>query len=297
MVERVTIAPGHSGPSDEEVAAHNSAMEKVADDGVSSVTHRANGEESPKQVHQADPTPDPNNEPENFVTPRPENIPEKFWDAEKGAVNVEALLKSQQDAEAALRDAQNKGNEEPKEGNDDTEATPSDNAIAEAEAFYAENGELNDEQYSKLEAAGISKQMVDSYIAGQLAQVEQLTSSAYGAFENGEADFKSAQEWARDNLSEAEIAALDAQLGSTNPAIVAEGAKALAKQFSENADITPGRQVVGGGNRTVEGEYFESSRQMKDAMASDEYRTDPAFRQKVAEKIARAEERGINLFG
>ena len=300
MAERVTLEPGHSGPTDAEVAEHNAAMEQVADNGVASVTHRANGEETPTQVHEADPQVDPNNAPEQFVTPRPDDVPEKFWDAEKGEVNVAALLKSQQDAEQALREAQSNDSESAEGNNDagaDDESNDQGNAVAAAEAYYAEHGELNEEQYSKLAEAGITKDMVDNYIAGQEAAVAQLTGAAYGEFEGGEADFKAAQEWARENMTADDIAALDVQLGSDKPSIVAAGAKALAEAFAKNAPVTPGRQVIGGGNRVTDGEYFESARQMKEAMASDEYRTDPAFRQKVAEKMHRSEERGINLFG
>ena len=233
-------------------------------------------------------------ETQNETPARPENVPEKFWDAEKGTVNVDALLKAQQDAEAALRKTQNESNEDSDETPAEGEQSAQDNVVESASAEFAEKGELSADTYKALEAVGISKSMTDSYIAGQMAVVEKLQNAAYSPF-NGKDGYEAAADWAAANLSESEIKALDVQLTSANPDIVAQGAKALLSRYEAEADIEPGA-IRGNANDTNHGGYYKSSREMMKDMSSSKYRTDASFRQEVAEKIARSERAGVNLF-
>jgi hypothetical protein len=227
------------------------------------------------------------------VPQRPEDIPEKFWDAEKGEVNVPALLKSQQDGEAALRAKSEPEGDQPA-GDETPEA---DQKVVEAaSAEFAEKGELSADTYTALAGQGLSKEMVDQYIDGQKAIVERVQTAAFGAFEGGKDDYETAAQWAADNLSEDEIKALDVQITSTNPAIVEQGAKALAAKWAENRDVDPTVVVHGEGSATVTGSYFKSGAEMQAAMSDPKYGKDQAFRDEVMQKIDRAEKAGINLF-
>ncbi len=220
------------------------------------------------------------------VAERPENIPEKFWDAEKGEVNVEALLKSQQDGEAALRGQQ----ETPEETAETPEETPAaadqQNVVNAASAEWAEKGELTDDTFKKLESVGLSRDMVETYIAGQQAIISNLQSAAYKPFD-GQEGYDAAANWAAENLSESEIRALDVQLTSTNPDIVAEGAKALAKRFQAEGNIEPSA-IRGGNNTPTSGNAYRSRAEMIRDMSSARYRTDAGFRQEVMEKLSRS---------
>ena len=217
---------------------------------------------------------------------RPENIPEKFWDAEKGAVNTEALLKAQADAEAALRKAQQKDGDDETPAETPDEVTPAqENVVNAASAEWAESGALSDNTFANLEKVGLSRDMVETYIAGQQAIISNLQQAAYEPF-NGTEGYEAAANWAAENLSEAEIKALDVQLTSTNPDIVKQGAKALAAAYEANADVEPSA-VRGAGNVTTGGRYNSSSEMMRD-MNSRRYKTDGAFRKEVMEKLARS---------
>lgn len=218
--------------------------------------------------------------PESTAPARPDNIPEKFWDAEKGEINTEALLKSQADLEKQVR-----GNQ-PEETPADAPAQTQDNVVEAASAEWAEKGELTGDTYKALEAVGISKEMTDSYIAGQTAIVSKLQSAAYEPF-NGADGYNAAADWAASNLSEAEIQALDVQLTSGNPDIVAQGAKALLDRYSAGADIEPSA-LRGGGNGAVAGTAYKSSAEMMKDMADPRYRTDSTFRADVADKLSRS---------
>jgi hypothetical protein len=231
-------------------------------------------------------TPAPEGEVIGSGVTRPDNVPEKFWDAEKGAINTDALLKSQADAEAALRKGE-PAPEEPQVDEKEPEGTPEQvDVVANASAEWAEKGELTEDTFKSLESAGISRAMVNDYIAGQQAVVSNLESAVFGPFDGAEGYGEAAQ-WAADTLSESEIQALDVQLTSTNPAIAAQGALALKKRFDAEADLEP-TTIRGNSNTPAAGGTYMSSREMMKDMNSRDYRTSQAFRDMVAEKLSRS---------
>jgi hypothetical protein len=227
------------------------------------------------------------------VAQRPDDVPEKFWDAEKGEVNTAALLKAQADAEAALRrtqQADNEGTPDPNEGKETPADTPTEgnqgSVVDAASAEWAQNGELSEDTYANLEKVGLSRGMVQTYIDGQVAAVEKLRSSAFEPF-GGEEQYTEATKWAAESLNVDEIRALDVQLTSNNPAIVAQGAKALLARFEKDGDREPDA-IRGAGNGAGVGGTYKSSREMMTDMNSAKYRTDEGFRREVAEKLARS---------
>ena len=247
-------------------------------------------------LRRANPAPADDNEVpaegEQQVTARPDNVPEKFWDAEKGVVNTEALLKAQADAEAALRATQ-QGDPKPTEGEQEAPAEGEPEVtkeqapvVANASKEFAEKGELSEETFKSLEGVGLSKEMVNAYIEGQKAIVSNLQSAAYEPFE-GKDGYDKAADWAAQNLPDGEIQAIDVQLTSNNPAIVAQGAKALMNVYAENADVEPSL-LRGNANNSDTGANYGSRAEMMKDMASSQYRTSEAFRTEVREKLRRS---------
>jgi hypothetical protein len=302
MVEKVNIALNPNA-TPEERAAHDAAMAKVAEGNEGDLSLKT--KDGTKTVV----TPEGEGD-ETGVTKRPEDIPEKFWDAEKGVVNVEALLKSQKDGEEAARAAAAgktktaeelaaeaaAGTKTPEEiAAEEAAAKGGDQpkAVADASAEYAEKGELSPETYASLAAQGLTEGMVNDYIAGQKAIVSTLTAAASEPFGSAEG-YNTAADWAAANLDEAEIAALDVQLTSTNPAIVKQGAAALQEKYAANADIDPLVTIQGNGAPAKTGTSFRSSAEMQAAMSDPRYKTDPAYRDEVAAKVGRSD---ANLFG
>lgn len=317
MVDIVNAPMQQGGKTATELSEHDAAMLKVADDGVSSI----------KSVDKRD-----GKDGENFeltqqeidakaadkagdITPRPENIPEKFWDVEKGEVNVEALLKAQKDGEDLIRAAQSKETEtrtpeqiaaddaakaagKEGEGADDkkVDAKAQSAAVDSAAEEFAKSGELTAETYTKLEATGLSKDMVDEYIAGQNAIVSGLQAAAFGEFDGSKENYDKAVDWAIDNLNEEEIKVIDVQITSRNPGIVKQGSAALAAKYAAGADISPENIIAGQGNDANIGAHFKSSAEMRAAMADPKYKTDAAWRKEVAQKIGAADKAGVNLF-
>lgn len=285
MVDKLNVPTSTPDPKIQET--HEEKMVKVAEENQGDLRQKTkDGEETVVTPQgQAAPT----------VTPRPDDIPEKFWDAEKGEVNVAALLKSQQDAEAALqgkKPTEEKPAEEEKpkvpEGTTD-EQTP---VVAKASEEYAEKGELSDATYESLEKVGLSREMVAQYISGQQALVSQIETAAGEPF-GGLEGFNKAADWAAEALNEDEIKALDIQLTSSNPAIVKQGAAALQEKYAANADISPEVTLSGNGSPNT-GTAFRSSAEMQAAIADPRYAKDSAYRDEVAGKIARSD---AALFG
>ncbi len=208
-------------------------------------------------------------------------------------MNTEALLKAQQDAEAALR-KQQQGDETPNEGNETPEDTPSGDedtpnqasVVESASAEWDEKGELSEDTLKNLEGVGISREMVQMYLDGMQAVVSNLQTAAYEPF-GGVEGYESAAEWAAENLSEGEIKAIDIQLQSNNPDIVAAGAQALAKRFKEEGNFEP-PPMRGSGNTGPTGTVYTHRSQMVRDMRDPRYRRDASFRKEVEEKIRRS---------
>lgn len=241
----------------------------------------------PKEEPKVDPVVD------DSTTVRPDNIPEKFWDSKKGELNTEALLKAQADGEAALRQNQNETDEDKatriaaEAEAAKAEASSQTNVVASASAQFVEKGELSAETYEALNTVGLSNDMVNSYIQGQKAIVASLQDAAYTPFEGKKDGYEQAANWAAESFTDSEIKALDVQLTSNNPAIVAQGAKALQARFAAESDIEP-LTIRGDGNTNATGDSYKSSREMMKDMNSRQYRTSAAFRANVAAKMGRS---------
>lgn len=235
---------------------------------------------------------------------KPEGVPDKFWDAEKGEVRVDALLQSYTELEkrqsAPKPDESNTDptipGKEDNAGGDGDEGTPGgvtqavfDKATAEIEA----DGKLSDETYTELEKQGISRQMVDQYIAGAEAQATQVAQAAHSLV-GGEQSYANMIEWAASNLSEAEIAAFNDDV--VNPARQDAAVKGLHARFQAANGFEPSRTL----NTTkpaAAGERFNSRHEMMAAMSDPRYKQgDTAFHAEVQRKIENATKANISLF-
>ena len=106
------------------------------------------------------------------IKQRPDNVPEKFWNKEKGEVNVEALLKSNADAQIELtRRAQAPAQQQ-------TPAAPvkSDaQKAAEAELAAATTDEAKAAAQTKLDAANTAAKAVADAAAAETAKTANVT--------------------------------------------------------------------------------------------------------------------------
>lgn len=152
---------------------------------------------------------------------------------------------------------------------------------------YANNeGKLGDDSYAKLAKAGYPKTLVDGYLSGQKALADNYAATVH-SFVGGQEAHDSIMAWAKTALTPAEKAAYNATVNSGNQEAVKLALQGLQARAANEGGTDPqllnGRSAVGGSD------VFESSAQVTEAMRDPRYAKDPAYRQKVADKVMRSQ--------
>jgi hypothetical protein len=147
---------------------------------------------------------------------------------------------------------------------------------------FAEKGGLSEDSYKALEAKGIPKAMVDAYIEGQKALVASAEGAAYAAA-GGESQYKTMITWAGTNLNAAEAEAYDRAVTSGNTADVQQAILGLRSRYEAAYGTTQSGLVNGDKSEAVRG--YASESEMTRDMKDPKYRTDPAFRKQVEQKL------------
>jgi hypothetical protein len=222
---------------------------------------------------------------------RPDHIPEKFWDAEKGELRTDALLKSYGELEKARQKTKEeadkaKAKEEGKE-KETPEGAVSAELFTAARDEWAQSGDLSDETREKIISSGIPQETLDVYLEGVKALSEALTQKVYAAA-GGEEDYTAAVEWARDNWSEAKVSKFDEALG--DPDLMPVMVSALMGDYRA---ASPGegkqtRQQGGGDNGDLYHDPEEFTRDLADADAKN----DALARRKAVQKLQRSKKAG-----
>ena len=243
---------------------------------------------------------------------RPAHVPEKFWDAEKGEARWEDLAKSyvelekragsQEDPAAAEGEAEGdatgdepKGTKiERKEGEPEGEASPLATAVEAFQAAFTEkNGEVTDEDIAALEALGLPRNTIDTYLAG-LKALETLNLQTAQATAGGAEAFSAAQTWAAEKLSDADLDYYNEAVA--NPKTSTQAVEWLMAKYRA-ARPSEGKMVPGLPASTPSGDLFRSTAQVTEAMSDPRYGRDPAYRQQVAEKLNRSKRAGTITTG
>jgi hypothetical protein len=156
-------------------------------------------------------------------------------------------------------------------------------------AEYGTAGELSADSYAKLEAAGIPKNLVDSYIAGQQAIADSFEASVMDTA-GGKSAFDAMSTWAGANLPKAEVAAfnrnIDAAVASGDLAAAKLAIAGLKAAYTEANGEAP--KLLGGGNSNEGTDVFRSMEELKVAMRDPRYSRDPAYRSDVEAKLNRS---------
>lgn len=150
---------------------------------------------------------------------------------------------------------------------------------------YDTSGELSEASYQKLVEAGIPKEMVDAYIEGQQAKanliVERITSTV-----GGREAYEKMVKWAGANMTSDEIDAYNRVTSQGDPYTAQLAAEGLYRRYT--AAVGTNNSFISGETSGRSTDIFESTAQVTAAMRDPRYRTDPAYRQQVAEKVARS---------
>ena len=103
---------------------------------------------------------------------------------------------------------------------------------------------------------------------------------------SGEENYAKAIEFAKTNLSDAEQKAFNDTLDTGSIEQVKFAVQAVATRAGISAQAP--QQMIDGDSVNINADAFESVAQITEAMNDPRYATDPAFRKKVEDKIARS---------
>jgi hypothetical protein len=272
---------GNKGPSIED--QYKALVEEgvIADDGD------IPGQEAKASTDKDAPAKDSNDE-------RPSWLPAKFK-------TVEAFLKSHEELEKKLGSGKKQEEtavEKAPEANQPTaeERKAADEATKKAgldlstvSKEYLDQGGLTEETYTKLDAAGYPKEMVDIYIEGLTNRLNATSNAAYEVT-GGQEAYGEMIDWAIANLTEDEQGAFDAAVNSNNKATVLMAVKGLKATMDAavkaNASEEPAEQISKGG-KTPTTTYESLDDYMAD-LNDPRYDTNETFRRKVMEKLDRS---------
>jgi len=148
---------------------------------------------------------------------------------------------------------------------------------------YAKEGKLADGSYKSLEKAGIPKDYVDRFIAGQQAIADQQSSSVKEMV-GGTQAYDSMSEWASQNLSETEKTAYNSAVNSKDLESVKLAVVGLKARYSQATGSEP---TLVEGKASASGEQgFQSWAQVTQAMSDPRYAKDVAYQTEVKNKLA-----------
>ncbi len=208
---------------------------------------------------------------------RPSWLPEKFQSGED-------LAKAYGELEKQF----SSGNQQQQ-----TEQAPNQEQIEQATGLdlnpfyeeFASQGSIGEESYAKLAEKGLSKDLVDSYIAGQMAISDNHVKSIQQAA-GGEQKYSEIVQWAGNNMSEAEVSNFNeiVEKGSLEAATFAiKGLKAqYDAQFGTQPDLLQGQTAK------VDNDVYRSTAEVVRAINDPKYQKDTAYRQAVEEKSKRS---------
>ncbi len=216
---------------------------------------------------------------------RPEWLPEKFK-------SPEDMSKAYAELEKKLGQAPKEDTEESEQSEekaeDETEQTEEDTseaykAVAEAsKEFFENDGQLSEETYNALEKAGLPRDLVDSYAAGQQALL-QSEEAQIQSVANGQYDAMA--EWANENLPQEEIDAFDEAVtgGTVQQAKLA--VQGLYARFQNATGSTPKlTQGAVSGTSTMP---FKSMQELARAQSDPRYRSgDKAYHEEIDRRLA-----------
>lgn len=218
---------------------------------------------------------------------RPEWLPEKFK-------TVEDMAKAYSQLESRLGQS---NTEESSEDDEYIEVTGEESAEEVAELLdsngldfntfleeYAETGELSADAYAALEEIGLSESMVDSWIEGQNAIAAQTTAEMQSIVGGDEA-YTDMVTWAAENLPPEEVEAYNATMETQDANIIRFAIQGLYSRYRSEAEPS---LMQGGTGAVSTGGKFESTAELTAAMSDPRYAKDPAYRQTVADKLAKS---------
>ena len=217
---------------------------------------------------------------------RPDWLPEKFKSPEDMAQAYSELEKKMgqgtNEEQPAETTEENEGDVQDDKPDDNENADYNAAVVDASKEFFENDGQLSEETYEKLAKAGLPKELVDSYAAGQQALL-QTEEGEIKSVANGQ--FDAMAEWANDNLGQEEIDAFDD--------IVTTGTKEQAK-FAVKSLYDRYTQANGSSPKLVQGAVtggstmpFKSMQELARAQSDPRYKSgDKAYHEEIDRRLS-----------
>ena len=154
---------------------------------------------------------------------------------------------------------------------------------------YLETGNISETTRKHLSEVGITSELVDNFIEGQIAKAEQERNELATCV-GGRENFDNIIKWASENLSETEIKSIN---GITDKSVITIILKDLKNRMEEKEGITP--NYTNGEAGKVAKDIFRSQAEMFEAISNPKYRVDEAYRADVQRKVTASREAGVDL--
>ena len=184
--------------------------------------------------------------------------------------------------------------EEPKETTEATEAKEAtedespvlNSIIEECSTEFMEQGVLSADSYTKLEDAGIQREMVDAYIKGVEAQQSEAMQPLYD-IAGGVEEMETLMDWCGSNLEPDSITEYNELLTSPSLRVRVMAMKELKALHNANTTQKP-KLLKGGIASPVSTPAYQSWAEVQRDMADPKYKTDPAFRSTVERRLSKS---------
>jgi hypothetical protein len=213
-------------------------------------------------------------------------------DLEKAYLELQKKLGSKEDESAPSDD--DSIQEETVEPEPETEQSPVSKRVdflkEASEEYYSNDNELKPETIQKLKEMP-SEELIEAYLELQknnpVAKAEPLSDAA--AMEivssvGGQDAYNDTLAWAADNLKPTEVAAYDNVVNSGNKDAIFFAVQALNQRYKDSVGFE-GQQISGRAPKTtIKG--FRSNAELANAISDSRYRTDPAYRYDIEQKLA-----------
>ena len=202
---------------------------------------------------------------------------------------LDEKLNSPEDLAKAYPELQQKLSE-PKEETEEVaseevadENIDSSDVVTKATLEFDEKGELSEDTFAALEKAGLPKDYVEAYIAGQQALVERNAVDLYNSI-GGEEEYDGMIQWAGETLTEGEVDTFNELVINGTPEQQKLAIKGLHAQYRGSTGSGPAlKQGTTSGNSV---KPFSSTKELQRAMSDRRYSEVPSYRQEVEKRLS-----------
>ena len=153
---------------------------------------------------------------------------------------------------------------------------------------FLETGNINDDDYTKLQEGGFSKQVIDTYLdgirsQGNVAEIAKGEISDIQQIAGGEQGYEQMRSWANENLSKDEIVAFDNLTATGSAPAIKLAVQGLYSQYSNAMGSEP--DLVSGRPSSNGLAPYRSAAEVTAAMSDPRYGKDMTYTGTVQEKL------------